>query len=130
VAPVLVIGPPVLAGLTISLLADSFPVPRWLGFAILTLTILMPVLGYLARTGWKDFGLVAGALVGFAVAVGFRSIDRSVAIEFLPMGTHWLWHSVGAVAVHLLMLYIYRSDRREAGAAVDRREAVGALAGT
>ena len=88
----------------------------------------MPVLRHLARTGWKDVGLVAGALVGFAVAIGFRSIDLSVSIAFLPMGTHWLWHSFGAVAVHLLMLYIYRAERREAAVAVDRREAAGAVA--
>ena len=124
-APVLVIGPPVLAGLAADALDVAGP---WVGFPVLAFTILTPVLVHLARTGWHDFGLVAGALVGFAVAIGFRSIDRSVPIEFLPMGTHWLWHSVGAVAVHLLMLYIYGGDRRRAEGVVDRREAAGALA--
>ncbi len=126
-APVLVIGPPVLVGFA----ANAFDVAGpWVGFPVLAFTILVPVLVHLARTGWENFGLVAGALAGFAVAVGFRSIDRVVLIEFLPMGTHWLWHSVGAGAVHLLMLYIYRSDLREAGATVDRRATAGALAGT
>ena len=130
VAPLLVIGPPALFGVAVSLLGDSLPAPRWLGFPVLALTILLPVLGYLARTGWKDVALVAGALAGFAVAVSFRSIDLRVPIAFLPMGTHWLWHSFGAGAVQLLMLYIYRSDRREAAGLVDRREAAGALAHT
>ena len=126
-APILVIGPPVLAGFAANALDVAGP---WVGFPVLALTILAPVLVHLARTGWKDFALVAGALVGFAAAVGFRSIDRSVPIELLPMGTHWLWHSVGAVAVHLLMIYIYRGDRRLAAGLVDRRAGAGALAHT
>lgn len=128
VAPILVIGPLVLAGVTIAVLRDTHGAVRFLGFPVLALAILMPVLRYLARTGWKDMGLIAGALAGFAVAIVFRSIDLSVPIAFLPMGTHWLWHSFGAAAVHLLMLYIYRADRREAAITVDRREAAGAVA--
>ena len=118
VAPFLVIGPLALAGVTASVLRDTHGAVHLLVFPVVALTFLMPVLRYLARTGWKDVGLVSGALVGFAVAIGFRGIDLSVPIAFLPMGTHWLWHSVGAVAVHLLMLYIYRGDRREAAGAV------------
>ena len=128
VAPFLVIGPLVLAGVTFSVLRDAHGSVRFLGFPVIALAILMPVLRHLARTGWKDAGLVAGALVGFAVAIGFRSIDLRVSIAFLPMGTHWLWHSFGAAAVHLLMLYIYRGERREAAGAVHRREAAGAVA--
>ena len=125
VAPSLVIGPVVLAGVAISLLGVSSTAIVWL--PVVALTILMPMLSYLVRTGWKGVGLVAGSLVGFAVAIGFRSIDLSVPIAFLPMGTHWLWHSFGAAAVHLLMLYIYRGDRREAAGTVDRREPAGTL---
>ena len=125
IAPFIVIGPPVVAGFAARALDVAGPL---VGFPVLALTILMPVLVHLARTGWKDFGLVAGALLGFAVAVGFRSIDLRVPIAFLPMGTHWLWHSFGAAAVHLLMLYIYRSDRRHAERIVHRRDSAAALA--
>ena len=55
------------------------------------------------------------------------SIDLSVPITFLPMGTHWLWHAFGAGAVHLLVLYIYRGDLKEAAGAVDHREPAGSL---
>ena len=125
VAPFLVAAPVVLFGVTISLLDASEAVGPWL--AVVALTILMPLLVHLVRTGWRDFGLVTGALVGFAVAVGLRSIDPSVPIAFLPMGTHWLWHAFAAVAVHLLMLYIYRSDLKEPAGAADRREPAGTL---
>ena len=125
VAPILVIGPLAVAGIIVSLVGDAHGALHVLGFPVVALVILMPVLRYLAKTGWKDIGLVAGALAGFAVAAGFRSIDVSVPIAFLPMGTHWLWHGVGAGTVHLLMLYIYRGDLREAAGTVDRRESAG-----
>ena len=121
IAPLLVIGPVVLAGFAISLLGGS-DMPIW-WLLVVAFAILTPVLAYLVRSGWKDVGLVAGSLAGFAVAIGFRSIDLSVPIAFLPMGTHWLWHIFGAASVHLLILYIYRSDLKEAAGHVARREA-------
>ena len=75
---------------------------------------LLPVARYLTRTKWRGVGLVAAALSMFAVAAWFRGIDVSTPISFLPMGTHWLWHSFGAIAVHLLILYIHGGDRRKA----------------
>ncbi len=110
------IGPLVVVGAAISLLGDSHHAIYLL--PVVALTILIPLISHLVRTGWKDIGLFAGALVGFAVAIGFRSIDLRVPIAFLPMGTHWLWHSFGAAAVHLLMLYIYRSDLKASAATV------------
>ena len=112
VAPLIVIGPLALAGVAISLLGNSHTAIYLL--PVVALTILTPVFSYLVRTAWKDIGLVAGVLVGLAVAIGFRSIDYRVPIAFLPMGTHWLWHSFGAATVHLLILYIYRGDLKEA----------------
>ncbi len=126
-APLLVFGPLALAAVTIPLLSDSFPPARWLGFPVIVITILAPVFGHLVRAGWKEVGLVAGVLAAFAVAIGFRSIDLRIPISFLPMGTHWLWHSFGAVAVHLLILYIYRDDRRRAEGAVDRKDSASVL---
>ena len=68
------------------------------------------------RCGWVDWPLVAGALVAFLIAVSLRTIDGRALVDTLPMGTHWLWHSFGAAAVQFLVLYIWRSDLREARA--------------
>ena len=109
-----VIVPIVLAGLALSQLDVSESAgPRW-GYPIMVFVILLPVVRYLIRTEWRGVSLVAAALAAFAVAAWFRSIDLSAPITVLPMGTHWLWHSFGAIAVHLLILYIYGSDRRDA----------------
>lgn len=86
-----------------------------LGYPTLALSLLLPVLWNLAREGWADLRLVLAALIVFALAVMFRTFDSRLLVDLLPMGTHWLWHSLGAVAVQLLIAYIWRSDlRREA----------------
>lgn len=106
-----VIVPIFLAGLLLWQLGASGRVgPRW-GYPIMVLIILLPVVRYLVRTEWRGAAFVAAALTMFAVAAWFRSIDLSVPASFLPMGTHWLWHSFGAISVHLFILYIYGGDR-------------------
>ena len=63
------------------------------------------------------------------LALCFRIADKSdLVVAYMPIGTHWLWHSFGAAAVQFLVLYIWRSDLREAGRAADEalRPAVAA----
>jgi len=77
-----------------------------LGYLITALIIALPLLIYMIRTGWRHIGWVAGASGILRVAVFFRSID--LRQELLPMGTHWIWHLLGGVAVHLLITFIYK----------------------
>ena len=110
-APLFVIVPIVLAGLALSQMGQRAG-PQW-GYPIMVFIMLLPVARYLMRTGWKGAGLIGASLAVFALAAWLRSIDGSALVGLLPMGTHWLWHSFGAVAVHLLILYIHGGDRRE-----------------
>jgi hemolysin III len=77
-----------------------------LGYLITAITIALPLLIYLTRTGWRHVGWVAGAIGIFIAAVYFRTIDQRQ--EILTMGTHWIWHLLGGVAVHLLITFIYK----------------------
>ena len=113
--PVLVFGPFVLVMIGMSLLDLPNAMRPIAGYPVLAISILLPVLCYLIRRNWMDWKLVAGALAAFFIAVSFRTIDGRALVEILPMGTHWLWHSFGAVAVQFLVLYIWRSDLYEAG---------------
>jgi hypothetical protein len=47
------------------------------------------------------YDLLAAAGV-FVVALFFRTIDNMVCAEF-PLGTHFLWHVLGALASYLAM---------------------------
>lgn len=116
--PALVVGPAVLI---FPVMAGIPDVARpFVGYGTLALSILLPVMRYLSRTRWADLSLVAAALATFALAIAFRGLDAQAQIAFLPMGTHWLWHSLGAGAVHLFILLIFRSDLREAAGEFQR----------
>ncbi len=110
--PVLVFGPFALVMGTISALDLPDASRPYLGYPTLALSLLLPVLWNLRQEAMADIGLVVGALAVFALAVTCRTLDGRALVETLPMGTHWLWHSFGAGAVQLLILYIWRSDLR------------------
>lgn len=113
--PLLVFGPFVLVMTGMSVLDMPDAMRPIAGYPTLAISILLPVVRYLMRSGWMDWPLVVGALAAFLIAVSFRTIDGRALVDTLPMGTHWLWHSFGATAVQFLVLYIWRSDLREAG---------------
>jgi hypothetical protein len=74
------------------------------GYALLALTIVVPVVLVLVRTNWRNGGWIASAFVAFVLAVGFRLVDPEA---WLPFGTHWLWHVFGAVSAHSMIGYLY-----------------------
>ena len=48
-------------------------------------------------------------MVSFAVAWFFRLVDRDVA-STLPMGSHWLWHTFGAIATAMMIEFFYKLE--------------------
>ena len=117
--PVLAFGPFVLVRIGFSILDMPGASGPMLGYSVLALSILLPVMRYLVRQKWANWPLVAGALGAFILAISFRTLDGRVLVETLPIGTHWLWHGFGAAAVQCLVLYIWRSDLYEAGRSDD-----------
>ncbi|MEC7770667.1 MAG: hypothetical protein VX798_05745 [Bacteroidota bacterium] len=95
-----------------SLLLRILPIPAGLrislGYVITAATILIPITWYLIKTKGKNIGFVITAFFIFAIAVFFRSIDLHQ--NFFPMGTHWLWHLLGGIAVHFLIAYIFKDN--------------------
>ncbi|MCL6267366.1 ceramidase [Flagellimonas myxillae] len=90
----------------------TLPIPNGLrislGYVITALTVLLPLLWYLYKTAWKNGILVVLTFLIFGLAVYFRTVDLTQSI--LPMGTHWLWHFLGGVAVHFLIAYIFKDN--------------------
>ena len=52
--------------------------------------------------------MVAG-LVSFGIAWVCRLIDRDIG-STLPMGSHWLWHTFGAITTMLVIQYFYKVE--------------------
>jgi hypothetical protein len=79
---------------------------QYLALAVL---VLLPVALVLRRTNYRHFQIIKLALVCFGFAFLFRSLDP-VSAPFLPIGTHWLWHILGAATTYLLSDYFYRIE--------------------
>ncbi len=95
-----------------SFLLRVLPIPLGLrislGYVITATTILFPLVWYLVKTQGNNAVLVALAFLFFGIAIYFRSIDLTQTS--LSMGTHWLWHFFGGVAVHFLIAFIFKDN--------------------
>jgi hemolysin III len=102
--------------LVLNLLPRILPIPvgyaTSAGYVGTAVAVLLPIFLYLYKTSWKYLPLVLAALLSFAAAVTFRTLDKKFEIDWLWMGTHWLWHTLGGIAVFWLMLYIYKDIER------------------
>jgi len=78
-------------------------------YGSLAVLILAPVVLALVRTGFRDTGWVYTSVACFAIAWVFR-ISDTVRSPLLPMGTHWLWHTFGALTTLALSIYVYQIE--------------------
>lgn len=84
-----------------------------LSYASLALIILVPLVVVLVRTRFRHVGWVAGGLASFGIAWFCRLVDGT-PWDSLPMGTHWLWHTFGAITTLALIEYFYRIEGERA----------------
>lgn len=102
-----------LAILLVSILPRFLPIPvgyrTSFGYAVTALSVSTPLIWYAYKTHWKNVKYIAYGVLIFGMALLFRTLDNK--IELLPMGTHWLWHTFGGVAVFFLLYYIYKDEK-------------------
>ncbi|WP_145857411.1 hypothetical protein [Pedobacter suwonensis] len=75
-----------------------------INYAFMAALVLFPVFGYLIKTNWKNGKWVGFALIAFIFALTFRIADQW---DVLSIGTHFLWHTFGAIASFCMLNYIY-----------------------
>jgi len=85
-----------------------------INYAVLAGIVLLPVIGYLINTSFKNGRWVGFALLAFICALTFRVSDKW---NWLPQqtGTHFLWHTFGAIACFCMFKYIYLINCKGAG---------------
>lgn len=97
--------------LSVSYIVRNLPFPKGfrisIGYVVTALTVLVPIVSYLIHTKGRHSQWVIAAFSIFGIAVLFRTLDKITTTEFFYMGTHWLWHLFGGLAVFCLMQYIY-----------------------
>src|SRR4029078_12863750 len=77
-----------------------------LSYASLAVLVLTPVALVLIRTRFRHGGWVVAGVISFVFAWIFRLIDRDIG-PYLSMGSHWLWHTFGAITTALIVEYFY-----------------------
>jgi len=81
-----------------------------INYAVLAGIVLLPVIGYLISTSFKSGKWVGFALLSFIAALTFRVADKW---GWLHEGTHFLWHTFGAIACFCMFKYIYLINYRD-----------------
>ena len=76
-----------------------------INYAVLGSLVLLPVLGFLTATRFRNGRWVGIALLAFVLALTCRIADNWGV--WTETGTHFLWHSFGAVAAYSMFRYIY-----------------------
>lgn len=118
-----------LVGLSGRMLGFAFVTERTiqisLGYVSAALAILIPLVLIVRRANWNGLGLLCGVIVAFSTAITCRMLDRPGIESPLPMGTHFLWHIFGGIAVWALMLLIIRL--KDAASALSRNSAHSGL---
>lgn len=76
-----------------------------LSYFITGISIGLPLIFFLFKTNFKGWLQVAGGILLFSVALTFRQTDH-IPISYLPMGTHFLWHSFSAMGAWYILGYL------------------------
>lgn len=71
-----------------------FYLPTWLALALMTTW-----LAYKGHAQWQAYAWASGL---FLVSLSFRTVDP-LWCEWLPMGTHFVWHLLNALLLYLLV---------------------------
>lgn len=78
-------------------------------YIVLASFVLLPTWRMLHKNHYSRGKYVGYALLAFMWAIFFRIADRW---EWLPMGTHFLWHTFGALACYMMIHYVYAINAR------------------
>lgn len=81
-----------------------------LSYFITGTIIALPLLLILVREKFRGWVSVALAVASFGLALLFRQTDP-ITISFLPMGTHFLWHTFSAIGAYFILKYLYHFNR-------------------
>jgi hypothetical protein len=71
--------------------------------------LLLPCYLFLRQTKFQNSARLFTAIGFFALALLFRFLDEKVEIEFMPWGTHWLWHLSTAFGAYFLGEYLIKN---------------------
>lgn len=85
-----------------------------ISYTLTGILIGLPILILLIRTRYQNLYLVILSIVFFITAIIFREMD-SRNINYLPMGTHFLWHAFTGFGAYTILAFLYHFRKLELG---------------
>lgn len=79
-----------------------------LSYLLSGIAILLPLCLFLFQTHWAGILNVMLTVLFFTVALLFRETD-TIRLNWLPIGTHFLWHVFSAAGSFFMMKYLYET---------------------
>jgi hemolysin III len=79
-----------------------------LGYPLLACLVLTPLFLSLRKRRSNDLRYLLYAVVCVSLAITLRFLDKTSAMNFLPMGSHFLWHTLGALTCHYFAAFNFR----------------------
>ncbi len=79
-------------------------------YSILGMGVLFPTVWMLYKSNYQFWYYVLFAIISFLIALFFRIADHW---GILSIGTHFLWHTFGALAGNFMLLYIHHFNKSE-----------------
>lgn len=89
---------------------DDIQVYINVNYAVLGLLVLFPVLAFLIKNRFNNGKWVGFAWLAFMFALTFRIVDK---YQLISTGTHFLWHTFGAVAAYCMLEFVYQVNKTQ-----------------
>lgn len=83
------------------------------GYFVRGTMLFLPCFLFLRKTRFRHATAFFTAVSFFILALLFRFADEKLTLDFMPWGTHWLWHISTAVGGYFLGLYLIKNSRKE-----------------
>lgn len=83
-----------------------------ISYAITGVITGLPLLIILFKTNYYKLNYVIITIIFFILALLFRELD-TYSIAFLPMGTHFLWHTFTGIGAYYILAYLYYFRKQE-----------------
>jgi hemolysin III len=81
-----------------------------IGYLFLAATSALPLALYANKNRSINNNNIVYALIFFALAISARVIEKAypdIVTSIFPMGTHWIWHTLGGVTTHFMIRFVY-----------------------
>lgn len=81
-----------------------------LGYPLLAISVLTPLVLVFRKKNLHELRYLLMAVLSVIAAITLRFLDRASIMDFLPMGSHFLWHTLGALTCHYFIKFNYENS--------------------